>query len=94
MHAPSPNLIVISGTNLSCAPEKLRLQSSHALGILQANLADFQGDLGIDQGSRVMDPSFTNLNALDCRVKPEAMAALSQCYPQTPVPGVLLGVQP
>ena len=41
-----------------------------------------------------MDPSFTNLNALDCRVKPEAMAALSQCYPQTPVPGVLLGVQP
>jgi hypothetical protein len=59
-----------------------------------SNLADFQAGLGIDQGSRVLDPSFANLNALDCRLKPEALAALSQCYPQAPVPGVLLGVQP
>ena len=39
-------------------------------------LGDFQADLGIDKGSRVLDPGFANLNALDCRLKPEVMAAL------------------
>ena len=38
-------------------------------------LGDFQADLGIDKGSRVLDPAFANLNALDCRLKPEVMAA-------------------
>ena len=56
-------------------------------------LGDFQADLGIDKGSRVLDPGFANLNALDCRLKPEVMAALSQSYPKEPVPGVILGEQ-
>jgi len=56
-------------------------------------LGDFQADLGIDKGSRVLDPGFVNLNALDCRLKPEVMAALSQSYPKEPMPGVILGEQ-
>jgi hypothetical protein len=58
-----------------------------------ANLSDFQANLGIDKGSRVLAPDFANLSALDCRLKSEMMATLSQNYPQEPVPGVILGVQ-
>ncbi len=58
------------------------------------NLADFQGALGIDKASRTIDPAFANLNALDLRLTPETMATLKQCYPQGPVPGVTLGIQP
>ena len=56
-------------------------------------LSDFQADLGIDLGSRVFDPLFANLSAMDCRLSSEAMAALRQSYPQEPVPGVILGVE-
>jgi hypothetical protein len=59
-----------------------------------ANLADFQADLAIDKGSRAEAPAFANLSALDLRLKPDAMAALLPCYPQAPVPGVILGQQP
>ena len=58
-----------------------------------AKLSDFQAGLGIDHGSRVFDPGFANLSALDCRLRAEAMAALSQNYPRGPVPGVVLGVE-
>ena len=54
-------------------------------------LSDFQADLGIDLGSGVFNPNFANLSALDCRLSAEAMGALKQCYPQGPVPGVILG---
>ena len=56
-------------------------------------LSDFQADLGIDLGGRVIDPGFANLRAMDCRISAEAMAALGQSYPQGSVPGVLLGVE-
>jgi len=59
-----------------------------------ANLADFQTDLGLDNGSRVLAPSFPNLRALDCRLSPALMAALRPCYPEGPVPGVALGSLP
>jgi hypothetical protein len=58
-----------------------------------SKLSDFQADLGIDFGSRVFDPGFVHLSAFDCRLSAEAMAALSQWYPQGPVPGVILGVE-
>lgn len=58
-----------------------------------ASLSDFQTDLGIDTGSRIFDPKFANLRALDCRVTAEAMTALKESSPQAPVPGVMLGVK-
>jgi len=59
-----------------------------------AKLADFQADLGIDQGSRVLEPAFLNLPGFDCRLAADTMATLRSCYPEGPVPGVLLGLQP
>jgi hypothetical protein len=59
-----------------------------------SKLIDFQAELGIDKGSRVLDPTFANLNALDCRLSPGVMVTLRQCYPQGPVPGAILGSQP
>ena len=57
-----------------------------------AKLSDFQADLGIDKGSRVLEPGFANPRGLDCRLSAEAMTALGQSYPRGPVPGVVLGV--
>ena len=59
-----------------------------------SKLSDFQTDLGMDKGSRVLDPAFANLNALDCRLGPGLMPALRPSYPKEPVPGVILGEQP
>ncbi len=59
-----------------------------------ASLADFQSTLGIDKGSRAVDPAFANLNSLDFRLTSDAMAILKPCYPQQLVPGTILGVQP
>jgi hypothetical protein len=56
-----------------------------------STLGDFQSDLGIDKGSRALDPAFANLNALDCRLTPKVMEALKSCYPEGTVPGVILG---
>jgi hypothetical protein len=41
-----------------------------------SKLSDFQAELGFDLGSRVFDPGFAKLSALDCRLSAEAMAAL------------------
>jgi hypothetical protein len=59
-----------------------------------AKLSDFQTGLGIDKDSHVLDPAFANLNGLDFRLRPEVMEMLKPSYPQEPVPGVNLGVQP
>jgi hypothetical protein len=59
-----------------------------------ASPTDFQTGLGIDQGSRALDPCFANLSAVDCRLPARVMTTVSQCYPQGPVPGVILGTQP
>jgi hypothetical protein len=56
------------------------------------NLSDFQADLGIDRGSRVLDPPFANMNGLDFRLVTSTMATLKENYPQAPVPEVILGV--
>jgi hypothetical protein len=56
-----------------------------------AKLSDFQAELDIDEGSRVLELGFGNLNGLDYRLSAEAMSAVRQSYPQGPVPGVTLG---
>ena len=57
-----------------------------------AKLSDFQAQLGIDKGSRVLELGFGNLSGLDYRLSAEAMSGMSQSYPQGPVPGAMLGV--
>jgi hypothetical protein len=58
-----------------------------------AQLKDFQTDLGIDHGSRVVPLIFANPKGLDFRLTTGPMAAVKQNYPQGPVPGVTLGAQ-
>jgi hypothetical protein len=57
-----------------------------------AQLVDFQTDLGIDHGSRVVPVVFANPNAFDFRLRAASMATVKSNYPQGPVPGVILGV--
>jgi parallel beta helix pectate lyase-like protein len=57
------------------------------------NLSDFETDLGIDVRSRVFNPGFANLRALDCSLSSEAMTVVKQCFPHGLVPGVILGAQ-
>ena len=58
-----------------------------------SSLGDFQADLGIDTGSRVLDPGFSNLAARDYRLSRETMSRLRSNYPQGPVPECRLGVK-
>jgi len=58
-----------------------------------AKLSDFQADLGIDVGSRMFDPGFANLSAIDFRIGAQAMAVLKDSYPQAPAPQAILGVK-
>ncbi len=57
-----------------------------------ATVNDFEAELGIDKGSRVVEPAFANLSGFDCRLSAAAVAALDESYPHGPVPGVALGV--
>ncbi len=57
-------------------------------------LAEFQSELAIDAGSRVLEPPFADLAKLDLRVGAEAMALIGEAYPRQPVPGVLLELRP
>jgi hypothetical protein len=57
-----------------------------------AALSEFRSDLGIDADSQVIDPGFANVHELDLRLRAEVMALFKECYPQGPVPGVILGV--
>jgi len=57
-------------------------------------LVDFQTDLGIDAGSRIVEPTFANLNGLDLRLNREMMTTVRASYPAGPVPGVALGELP
>lgn len=59
-----------------------------------ADLAAFQADLRIDTRSRLLDPPFADIPRADYRLDTETMALLADCYPQGPVPGVLLGIRP
>ncbi len=59
-----------------------------------ATLPEFQSELRIDTGSQARDPGFADMLQLDYRLSAESMAAVRECYPQDPVPGVLLGVKP
>jgi hypothetical protein len=54
-------------------------------------LREFQTELQIDTQSQVFDPGFNDMLQRDYRLKPETMAVVRDCYPQGPVPGVLLG---
>jgi hypothetical protein len=59
-----------------------------------ATLAQFQAALGIDTGSRVINPAFVTVDAADFRLSRDAMKDIEPCYPRGPVPGVLLGINP
>jgi hypothetical protein len=56
------------------------------------SLSEFQAGLGIDFGSRVVDPGFSNIAGRDFRVSRPAMDSLKQSYPQGSVPGCVLGL--
>jgi hypothetical protein len=58
------------------------------------SLRDFQTALGIDTGSSVLDPGFSDMPARDYRLSRQAMEKLKQCYPRGPVPECVLGVVP
>jgi parallel beta-helix repeat protein len=57
------------------------------------SLSAFQADLGIDTGSRVLDPGFLDMLTRDYRLSRHTMDKLKQSYPQGPVPECVLGVQ-
>jgi hypothetical protein len=57
-------------------------------------LADFQTELGIDQGGRVLEPSFPNIESRDYRVRGQFLKELHGAYPQGSVPDCHLGVLP
>jgi len=57
-------------------------------------LEEFRASLGIDTGSRMIEPRFVNPGANDFRLDPATMSTLKECYPQGPVPGVSLGTPP
>lgn len=56
-------------------------------------LEAFRSQLGIDAGSKMIDPTFVDPLALDFRLPPNAPALLRTCYPSGPAPGVTLGVR-
>jgi len=57
-------------------------------------LEAFQTALGLDVGSRVLDPQFSDTLSRDFRLSRQAMNDLEPSYPHGPVPGVALGVSP
>jgi hypothetical protein len=58
------------------------------------SLGDFQADLQVDKGSKVVDPGFLNMLARDYRLSRLSMDDLAQQYPRGSVPKAILGVQP
>ena len=59
-----------------------------------SRLDEFRRELGLDTGSEVSEPAFADPAALDFRCDSQCLERIRECYPQGPVPGVLLGVRP
>ena len=59
-----------------------------------AGLTQFQQELSVDAGSQALDPGFADWRRLDLRLDTATMASLKECYPQGPVPEVILGTIP
>ena len=57
-------------------------------------ITEFQADLKIDAGGKIIEPMFSDLRAKDFRLSRKDMAALKGNYPKGDVPGVVLGIQP
>jgi hypothetical protein len=57
------------------------------------SLDDFQTDLRIDTGSKVLDPGFSDMLTRDYRLSRQVMDKLTQNYPHGPVPECVLGVE-
>lgn len=55
-------------------------------------IAEFQKELKIDKGGKILEPLFTDLISRDFRMSKKAMASFKNSYPQGTVPGVSLGV--
>jgi hypothetical protein len=56
------------------------------------SLEQVQEELGLEQGSKLVEPAFNDFSALDFRVSAESPAVKMKCYPQGKVPGVKLGI--
>ncbi len=54
-------------------------------------LTEFQSGLGIDSGSRVLDPGFSNISGRDFRLSRPTMETLRQNYPRGTIPACVLG---
>ncbi len=57
-------------------------------------LDDFRRELGLDSGSQILNPQFSDPSGYDLRWPPEYLTKIRGCYPQGVVPGVLLGPLP
>ena len=55
-------------------------------------LRDFKSELQIDTGGQVLDPGFADMLQRDYRLPPKTMGLIRECYPQGPVPSVVLGI--
>ena len=58
------------------------------------DLAEFQAELSIDRGGRILEPPFANLLSRDFRMTKDGMESLKAEYPSGAVPGVALGMIP
>jgi hypothetical protein len=56
------------------------------------SLEEVRAELGFTVGSRVANPGFADLRAMDLRVPADSPARRLRCYPRGEVPGVRLGV--
>lgn len=54
-----------------------------------ADLTAFQTELGIDSGSRAIDPGFIDLTARDYRLSRDGAEQFGQNYPHGPIPGAV-----
>jgi hypothetical protein len=56
------------------------------------SLEQVRQELGLEQGSKLAEPAFSDPSALDFRVPADSPAVKMKCYPQGAIPGVKLGI--
>jgi hypothetical protein len=56
------------------------------------NLEQVRQEIGLEQGSRTAELTFSDFSALDFRVPAGSPAVIMNCYPKGAIPGVQLGI--
>jgi hypothetical protein len=56
------------------------------------SIKQVQEELGLEQDSRLAEPTFNDFSALDFRVLADSPAIKMGCYPKGAIPGVKLGI--